>query len=107
MAKHVDHLKVYFSVFGALLGLTALTVYVAYANLGAWAAPVAVGIACVKATLVILYFMHVRYETRLNGMYAVSGFAFLLILFVITMGEVAGRAKPGPDPLAPSSAAQR
>lgn len=105
MSEHgASHLKSYFAVFATLMALTGITVYVAFADLGALAAPVAVGIACVKATLVILFFMHVRYETRLIGLYAASGFVFLLILLVITMSEVIGRAPPRADPLAPTAA---
>ncbi len=105
MSDHGDHLKIYFLVFATLLGLTGLTVFVAFANLGPLAAPVAIAIACVKATLVVLFFMHVRYETRLIGLYAASGFVFLLVMFALTMGEYAGRSAQGPDPLAPTTPA--
>jgi cytochrome c oxidase subunit IV len=105
MAQHQDHLRVYLSVFGALMGLTFLTVYVAFADLGPLATPIALGIAGTKASLVILFFMHVKYETRLIGLYAASGFAMLLVMFAITMGEFAGRPRPGADPLPPPASA--
>jgi len=105
-AGHVPPLWVYFAVFATLLVLTGVTVTAAYMNLGHWAAPVAVGIAAVKATLVVLYFMHVRYGSRLIALYAASGFLFLAILLGITMSEVAGRApQPTADPLRPSARA--
>jgi len=106
MAEHAHGatLKTYFTVFGLLMLLTALTVYVSYADLGPVAVLVAVAIAGVKATLVILYFMHVRYESKLIALYAVSGFVFLLILVVLTMGEVAGRQAQPPDALGPPRA---
>lgn len=98
-------LGVYVAVFVALLALTGATVGVAYVDLGAWAAPVALAIAGVKASLVIFFFMHLKYESRLIGLYAASGFAMLLVLFVFTMAEMVGRpAQPGPDPLAPAGA---
>ena len=103
MSEHAQGatLKTYFTVFSLLMALTAVTVLAAYADLGAFAALVALAIAGVKATLVILYFMHVRYESRLIALYAVSGFVFLLILVVLTMGEVAGRQAQPPDALGP------
>ena len=97
-----SELKTYFAIFAALMGLTFLTVYVAYADLGSMTPVVAVGIAGVKATLVILYFMHVKHETKLIGLYALSGFVFVAIMIAVTMGEVAGRTDTGPDPLAPA-----
>ena len=65
MSNHVVPLRVYFSVFGALMVLTAITVAVAFFDLGVLNNVVALGIAGLKATLVILYFMHVRYSGRL------------------------------------------
>lgn len=102
---HGPALSTYFGVFAALMVLTGVTVAVAYANLGAMAAPAAVVIAAVKATLVILFFMHVKYETRLIGLYALSGFLLVAILIVITMGEIAGRAPSKGDPLGPAAPA--
>ena len=105
MAKsdhHEDHLPIYLRVFGALMCLTFLTVYAARVDLGDLATPVALAIAITKATLVILFFMHVRYETRLIALYAASGFIFLLLLFAVTMGEYAGRPRASADSLAPS-----
>ena len=96
--------RTYVFVLSALLFLTAVTVIVAYANLGAMAAPIAVGIAAVKATLVVLYFMHIRYESPLIALCAAAGFIFIVILVGITMGEVAGRPRPSTDVLAPPAA---
>lgn len=89
---HVMPLKVYFAVFGALLVLTAVTVQVAYLDLGPFNIAVALVIAVVKATLVILYFMHVRHSSRLTRLVVASGFIWLLILFALTMGDYATRA---------------
>ena len=94
------------AVFGGLLVLTAVTVLVAYSDLGRWSAPVALGIAAVKGTIVVLYFMHVRYASRLIALVAVSGFFFLAILLGITMSEVVARpAQPVVDPLGIPTAA--
>jgi len=106
-AHHGPPLAAYFGVFTVLLVLTGVTVAAAYQDLGPWSVFVAVGIAGIKATLVILYFMHVRYSSRLIALYAASGFLFFSILLGITMGEVAGRdAQPASDPLRPATAAQ-
>jgi len=101
---HGPSMTVYFGIFGLLLVLTGVTVASSFVDLGPMGAPVAVIIAAVKATVVVLYFMHVKYASRLIGLYAASGFLFLAILLGITMSEVGARAPSGPiDPLAPAS----
>ena len=64
--------QVYVGIFLTLMVLTAVTVLVAYVNLGQWNKVVALGIATFKATLVILYFMHVKYSSRLTKLVVVS-----------------------------------
>jgi cytochrome c oxidase subunit IV len=98
---HGPSLGVYFTIFGALMVLTGVTVGVAFADLGPLGAPIAVAIAGVKATMVILYFMHVKYETRLIGLYALSGFVFVGILVIITVTEMEHRRPSAVDPLGP------
>ena len=66
---------------------TALTVLVAFYDLGPLNNVLMLGIAMTKALLVILYFMHVRWATRLTWVVAASGFVWLLILFGITMTD--------------------
>src|SRR3990170_3854805 len=84
---HVVATRVYFVIFGALLVLTAATVWVAFHDWGWLNTPIALGIAVVKGTLVVLYFMHVRYATRLTQVIVVSGFFWLLILFAFTLSD--------------------
>ena len=106
IAHHGPSLGTTFGVFGTLMVLTCVTVAVAYQDLGRWSAVAALGIASVKAVLVVLYFMHVRYASRLIGLYAAGGLVFLAILLGVTMSEVAGRpAPPRVDPLRPSAPA--
>ena len=69
--------------------LTAITVAVAYVNLGAFNKVVALGIATFKATLVVLYFMHVKYSSRLTKLIVVSGFFFLASCLRLTMSDYA------------------
>jgi len=78
--------KSYTTVWGALLVLTAITVWVSTIPLGVWNAAAALIIASVKAALVALYFMHLRHEIKL-----VLGFAIfpLLILALIIFGTLA------------------
>ncbi|HEU4925754.1 MAG TPA: cytochrome C oxidase subunit IV family protein [Vicinamibacterales bacterium] len=87
MSGHVAPKSMYYAVFAALIIGTALTVAVAFVDLGALNNVVMLGIAITKATLVILYFMHVRWSTRLTWVVAASGFFWLLILFGLTMQD--------------------
>src|SRR6185369_14792375 len=99
MAHKASSLTAYVAVFGALLALTALTVAVAYADVGRMGPVVAVAIAGLKATLVGIYFMHLRSSSRLIVLYALSGVLWFGIMAVLLMGEVAGRPGQGADPL--------
>lgn len=72
--------------------LTAVTVGVAYIDLGAMNAVVALAIACFKATIVVLYFMHVKYSTRLIKLTVVAGLYWMGILFALTFSDYLTRA---------------
>jgi cytochrome c oxidase subunit 4 len=86
-AGHVAPKSLYYTIFLALLVGTALTVAVAFVDLGAMNNVVMLTIACAKALLVILFFMHVRWGTRLTWVVVASGFFWLLIMFSITMTD--------------------
>ena len=92
MAGHVLPLKIYYSIFGLLLALTGLTVAVAYVDLGVFNIFAALGIAAVKSTVVILYFMHVKYASKLTQLFVALGFCWLAILLGITSMDFASRA---------------
>jgi cytochrome c oxidase subunit 4 len=79
---------VYYQVFSALLVLTFLTVGIAYINLGLLNNVAALTIAVSKALLVILYFMHVRYSSRLTWLFIGAGFFWLLLLISFTLSDV-------------------
>jgi cytochrome c oxidase subunit 4 len=84
---HVTSVKLYVGIFLALLVLTAATVIVANFDLG-WANDVvALTIAVVKALLVLTFFMHLRYSTRLTVLTALAGFFWLGILLVLTLND--------------------
>jgi cytochrome c oxidase subunit 4 len=91
MAEHVVPRSIYYAVFAALMVLTGLTVWVAYLDLGFLNVAVALGIAVTKAALVILYFMHVRYGTRLTWVVVSSGFFWLGILIVLGLSDYLSR----------------
>ena len=79
--------KTYFVIYGALLGLMALTVAAAQFDLGAANFAVAMGIATVKMVLIILYFMHVRYSDKLIWVFSSAAFLWLLIFLVGTLND--------------------
>ena len=87
MSEHVVSRKVYFAIFGALMVLTGVTVSVANLDLGRWNAVVALSIAVIKATLVVLYFMHVRYSSKLTWVFVCAGVIWLIILFAFTLSD--------------------
>jgi cytochrome c oxidase subunit 4 len=81
----------YVAVFVTLLVLTYITWWVAQHDYGALNTPVALGVAVLKASLVVIYFMGVRYNTPLTKVVVLSGFFWLLILFGLTMGDYVSR----------------
>jgi cytochrome c oxidase subunit 4 len=85
-------LPTYFAVFFALLIGTGLTVFAATLDLGPFNAPVALGIATIKATLVALFFMHVWHASeRLTKLVVMAALFFLLLLLGLTMTDYATR----------------
>ena len=90
-SNHVVSIKIYVAIFLTLMVLTALTVAAAFVDLGALNTFVALGIAVTKATLVILFFMHVKYSSRLTWLVVASGFVFLAIMLAFTMADIVSR----------------
>ena len=82
---HVVPVRLLLSIGAALLVLTAVTVGVTYVDLGRLNVAVALLIAVVKATLVALYFMHLRWDRPLNAVVFVAaiGFVLLFVLFAV------------------------
>lgn len=87
MSAHVVSPRVYVGVFAALMVLTAITVWAANQDFGPFNTLVAVGIAIVKATLVVLFFMHVKYGSRLTWLVVASAFVWLAFLIVGTLHD--------------------
>ena len=88
---HVAPKTLYYTIFGALMVLTIVTVEVATHNFGALNFPVAIGIAITKATLVILFFMHAKYSSTLTKLFIGTAFFFLGIMLVLTMSDYLSR----------------
>lgn len=84
---HVAPVSLYLVIFAALIVGTVLTVVVAKFDLGPLNNIVMLTVACAKALLVVLYFMHVRWSTRLTWVVAASGFFWLIIMFTLTMQD--------------------
>ncbi len=87
MGPHLVPKRVYYTIFAALIALTAVTVIVAFLDLGPFNNLIAMTIAVAKATLVVLYFMHVRYSGKLTWVFAGAGFVWLIILFVFLLND--------------------
>ena len=79
--------KTYFLVFGALLVLTLITTAVAFVDLGLLNTPLALGIALLKASLVMIYFMHLRHSTFLARVFAGAGVLWLLHFIIFTLSD--------------------
>jgi cytochrome c oxidase subunit IV len=91
MVEHITSKRVYYTIFAALLALTFLTVVVARIDLGRFNTIAALIIAVTKAVLVVLFFMHVRYSTRLTKLVVVGGFFWLAILIGLTLADFTTR----------------
>ena len=87
MASHILPRRVYYTIFAILLLCTYLTVQAAFLDLGAMNTVVALGIATFKAALVVLFFMHVKYSTKLTWAVVIGSIFWLGILLALTMTD--------------------
>jgi cytochrome c oxidase subunit 4 len=92
MSSHIVPPRTYYLIFLILMVCTAITVAVAFVDLGPLNAVVAMTIAVLKATLVVLFFMHVKYSTRLTWAVVLGSVFWLGILIVMTAGDYLTRA---------------
>jgi cytochrome c oxidase subunit 4 len=88
---HVVGPKIYLLILGALLVLTAITTGAAFINMGVFSPIVALAIACFKAVLVILFFMHIRYSSKLMMLTVGAGFFTFLVLITMTLSDYISR----------------
>jgi cytochrome c oxidase subunit 4 len=91
-AHHIVPVRTYLIIFGLLMLGTYLTVQAAFLDLGAFNTPIAIAIAIAKATVVVLYFMHVKYSPKLTWIVVIGSVFWLAILLIMTFGDYATRA---------------
>jgi len=96
---HITPVSLLISIFTLLIVLTVLTVAVTYVDLGPANIWIALGVAVVKAGLVAMYFMHLRYDSPFNGLILISAFLFLAVFIGISLMDT-GEYQPdlGPPP---------
>jgi cytochrome c oxidase subunit 4 len=84
MSEHIIARKTYIGIWALLMLFTALTFGLSYLDLGPWSAVIAVVIAATKATIIALFFMHIKYADRLTKLVALAALFWLGIMFVLT-----------------------
>src|SRR5258708_36510670 len=98
MSEKAEHahpsVELYIVIFLALVAGTVLTWRIAFLDLGPWNPFVGLTIALIKATLVILYFMHVRYSNKLTIITVCASFFWLLCLISLILSAYLPRAPP-------------
>ena|SRR5689334_18373749 len=90
--EHIVPPRVYYGIFGVLMLCTGLTTAIAFLDLGPLNTIAALAIAVFKATLVVLFFMHVRYSTRLTWAVVLGSIFWFGILMTLTMSDYLTRA---------------
>lgn len=89
---HISPVSLYYKVFGALMVLTVITVAVARVDFGFLNVIVAITIATIKATIVALFFMHLKYSAKVNWVAAAAGAIWLGIMIALTLSDVLSRS---------------
>ena len=89
---HIVPAKLYVTIWAILMAMTITTVLVARADIGPFNVVVALVIATIKATLVVLFFMHLRYSPKLTMATVVAAMFFLFLLLGLTMTDYLTRA---------------
>jgi cytochrome c oxidase subunit IV len=91
-AHHIVGPGVYVVILFALLLGTGLTVWASFVDLGVWNPIIALAIATTKAVLVVLFFMHVKYSTKLTKLTVGAGIFMFLTLISMTLADYISRA---------------
>lgn len=89
---HIVSPKLYLAIFLILLVLTATTTAASFVELYVFNVVVALGIAVIKASLVVLFFMHVKYSPKLTKLTVISGLFIFLGLMTLTLADYISRA---------------
>ncbi len=107
MSEHIVSPKVYLLIFLSLMAGTAITVWAAFQNFGKFNIVIALVIATIKATLVVLYFMHARYSPKRTQLVIVCSVFWLAIMLGLTLSDYNTRShetQPGEGRLVQPSA---
>ena len=91
MSEHIIPFKTYLNILLTLLGLTVLTVLVSLVDFGIFNLIISMGIATVKATLVLLYFMHLKYDDKTYLAIFLTGVFFLITIFIFCSLDIFSR----------------
>ena len=92
MSEQIMSSKLYYTIWITLMCLTVITAAVSFVDLGRFNTVVALVIATVKALLVVLFFMHVKYTSeKLTKIVIVSAIFWLFLLLVLSMADYATR----------------
>jgi cytochrome c oxidase subunit 4 len=91
MSQHIIPVRTNLIVFGCLMGLLVATVGIAYFDLGDFNIIAAMTIAVTKATLIVLYFMHLRYSERIVWVYSAAALLWLSLLIAFTTADYVTR----------------
>jgi cytochrome c oxidase subunit 4 len=91
MQHHIVPIKVYLAVITTLFVFTAITVWVAFYDFGFMNTVVAITIAVIKALLVVMYFMHLKYSARILWLFAGAGGAWFIIMMALTLSDYRSR----------------
>jgi cytochrome c oxidase subunit 4 len=95
---HIVPIPIYLAIFATLLVMTGVTVAVAYVDFGVMNIVIALAIAAFKASLVVLFFMHVKYASKLTQLASVLGFVWLALLLGMTSSGIFTRDWVGAAP---------
>jgi cytochrome c oxidase subunit 4 len=91
VSEHIVPPKIYIVIFLSLMVGTALTVWAAFQNFGQWNIVIALGIASIKASLVVLYFMHARYSVNRTKLVIICAVFWLGIMLALTLSDYTTR----------------
>ena len=87
MTEHIVSPKIYLAIFTTLMAGTGITVWAAFQNFGKFNIVIALAIATIKATLVVLYFMHARYSPKRTQLVIVCSVFWLAIMLSLTLAD--------------------
>jgi cytochrome c oxidase subunit 4 len=87
VSEHIVSPKIYLLIFASLMLGTGLTVWAAFQNFGKFNIVIALAIATIKATLVVLYFMHARYSPKRTQLVIVCSVFWLAIMLALTLSD--------------------